>query len=355
LKKTRKSNKGRANATAIVVVVLTAVIAFVIGIFMALDENDISPSSFKMSGADKRAEVSSVKTASGQYISSQNNKVEEKSLRGKRTVKKNHGKSGERKSPPVRIGYKEPPGKNNAHRRPKDSERRGNKPPLPDINRTTTAKVALVIDDFGNNMKFVDEFCDMEIPVTLAILPYLANSKKIARQATASGKAVILHLPMENRRGINPGPGTLRVDMEKKDLIQEFKMDLSFVPGADGFNNHEGSLATENEEMMSEILKVAKEKNLFFLDSMTSSKSVGVATASRLGVPALGRSVFLDNEDDFDYICGQLEQLTKKALANGSAVGIGHVRKNTYQAIVKMIPDMQKKGVEFVFVKELIK
>lgn len=216
------------------------------------------------------------------------------------------------------------------------------------------ALVAIVIDDFGNNMNYVDDFCSLDVPVTFAVLPYLKYSKESARRALDSGKAVILHLPMENHSGRNPGPGALRVEMDPDELIQEFKMNLSFVPGAEGFNNHEGSLFTENEEAMKIIMKTAAEKGLFFLDSRTSPQSKGIETARAAGIPAAGRNVFLDNEDDVDYIKAQLMELAQKALSQGSAIGIGHVRSNTYTAIKESIPRMQEMGIRFVLVRELV-
>ncbi len=217
------------------------------------------------------------------------------------------------------------------------------------------AKVAIIIDDFGNNLRNVDEFCNIGIPITFAVLPYLKYSKQISNQAVGAGQAVILHLPMENQRGINPGPGTLKIDMKRDELLKEFRMDLSFVPGAEGLNNHEGSLATEDEEVMTQILSQAKDKGLFFIDSMTSSKSLGLRISGELGVPALRRNVFLDNEDDVDYISGQLDQLAEVAFRDGFAVGIGHVRTNTFKAISQKYPEMQKRGIEFVFVRDLVR
>ncbi|MCE1248594.1 MAG: divergent polysaccharide deacetylase family protein [Firmicutes bacterium] len=215
--------------------------------------------------------------------------------------------------------------------------------------------VAIIIDDFGNSLNNVDNFCSLEIPVTFAVLPQLKNSKKITAMALDNGKAVILHLPLENQSGINPGPGTITTNMSRDVITKDFKLDLSFVPGAEGFNNHEGSKATENAEVMDEIMKQAADRGLYFIDSATSSKSVGMDTAARFGVPAARRNIFLDNEDNVDYICGQLDKLTEKALKDGSAIGIGHVRANTYAALAKMIPDMKNKGIEFVFVRELVK
>jgi len=215
--------------------------------------------------------------------------------------------------------------------------------------------VAIIIDDFGNSMNNVEDFCSIDAPMTFAVLPQLKNSKKITAMALENGKAVVLHLPLENQSGINPGPGTITTKMSRDAIVKDFKLNLSFVPGAEGFNNHEGSKATENTDVMDEIMKQAADRGLYFIDSATSSKSVGIDSAARFGVPAARRNIFLDNEDNVDYICGQLDKLTEKALQDGSAIGIGHIRANTYTALAKMIPEMKKKGIEFVFVRDLVK
>ena len=363
---------GKSDMTAFFFIILAALIAFGVGIYTALDDRGMLPDRFSLSRdndshnetrvsepveqgkaksskakkASKKPKIKPVSTKKNTWLKP----VEKKNTR-KKPVKIRKMSSITRKIPtPENISANNKPVKNSRYEEPEAKNET-----LPDIKRTGEGRVAIIIDDFGNNMNNVDGFCDLDIPITFAVLPYLKYSKKISRQAVSSGKEVILHLPLENHKGINPGPGTLKTGMKRDEMIKEFKMDLSFVPGADGFNNHEGSLATENEEMMTTILTQAKEKGLYFIDSVTSSKSVGLKVASQLGVPALRRNVFLDNEDDVEYIMGQLRQLSQRAIRDGSAIGIGHVRKNTLEAIKKMIPEMEKEGVEFVFVRDLVR
>lgn len=237
-----------------------------------------------------------------------------------------------------------------------ESEKPAEKLPRPERGERPSSgcPVAIVIDDFGNNNRWVNEFCELEIPVTFAVLPRLKDSKAISRKAVDAGKEVILHLPMENLSGVNPGPGTLRTDMKREELISEFLLNLSFVPGADGFNNHEGSRLTGDEGAMSIIMEQAKLRGLFFVDSRTSSSSVAQDLARKAGIPSVRRSVFLDNMDSVDCIKLQLENLAGRALSDGSAVGIGHVRENTYLAIRDSYRDLEKKGIRFVFVRDLV-
>lgn len=224
---------------------------------------------------------------------------------------------------------------------------------LPDPESDNGPRVAILIDDFGNSLRNVDEFSNLEIPITFAILPRLPYSRKIARMAKDSGKEIILHLPMENHAGVNPGPGTILAGMTRDELASAFKANLETVPGAVGINNHEGSKATESAELMGHLMKLARDEGLFFIDSFTTPRSTVLETARREGVPSIKRNVFLDNEDSEEYIAGQLDALARKALADGYAVGIGHCRRNTYLAIEKAIPKMQEKGIQFVPVSEL--
>jgi polysaccharide deacetylase 2 family uncharacterized protein YibQ len=218
----------------------------------------------------------------------------------------------------------------------------------------TTSVIAIVIDDFGNSWKNVEEFCSLDVPITFAVLPKLPYSEKSARAAVESGKEIILHLPLENHTGKNPGPGTIKTGMKQEEITRQFEENLATVPGAVGFNNHEGSKATEDEELMKILMRTAGKHKLFFLDSRTSMKSVAYDAASRARIPSTSRHVFIDNKDDFEHIVEQLNLLIDLAIEKGSAVGIGHCRENTYLAIKEVIPKTRKKNVDFVFVSELV-
>lgn len=366
---------GKSDITAFFFIFFAAVIAFGIGIYSSLDDRGGASSQHGLSGDSGSGRSGTAVNGDVSRGSVQQGKAVKKNASGRKDKRQSKNNTAERvvinreseKKPvndvPTPDEVQEPektavtPEKREEKTQPArtDVPEKKEEKNIPDVKREGSGKVAIIIDDFGNNLRNVDEFCNMGIPITFAVLPYLKYSKQISNQAVGAGQAVILHLPMENQRGINPGPGTLKIDMKRDELLKEFRMDLSFVPGAEGLNNHEGSLATENEEVMTQILSQAKDKGLFFIDSMTSSKSLGLRISGELGVPALRRNVFLDNEDDVDYISGQLDQLADVAFRDGYAVGIGHVRANTFKAISQKYPEMQKRGIEFVFVRDLVR
>ncbi len=60
---------------------------------------------------------------------------------------------------------------------------------------------------------------------------------------------------------------------------------------------------------MTTLIQEVKDRALLFVDSFTTSGSVGLKTARQMAVKSMGRSVFLDNVLDEEKICRQLEQL----------------------------------------------
>lgn len=189
-------------------------------------------------------------------------------------------------------------------------------------------KVAIIIDDFGGNVKGVHEFFEAKIPITVAVMPFLEQSKEQAELAHSLGLEVMIHLPLQPKKGkaswLGPNPITkdLSLDEVKKRVIKA----IESVPHAKGMNNHMGSLIVEDEAIMRVILEIAKEYNLYFIDSGTAPKSVIPKLAEELGVPWAMRDIFLDDTlSSSGHVYKQMNKLARVAEQKGQAIGIGHV------------------------------
>ncbi|MHB1418414.1 MAG: divergent polysaccharide deacetylase family protein [Bacillota bacterium] len=222
------------------------------------------------------------------------------------------------------------------------------------------AKVAIVIDDFGQaNTEGVREIFAIDRPLTCAIMPHLEFTQKEAKEAKEKGFEIIVHLPLEPNYGKASwlGPGAITAKMTVAEIKKVAYEDFAAVPNAVGFNNHLGSLITSREDLISPVLQVAKTMGFFVLDSRTSEQSKVIPLAQNLGIAYTQRDVFLDNVKNVTYIKKQLNILADRAIARGSAVGIGHVGlggEKTAQAIKEMIPVMEARGIEFVFLSASI-
>lgn len=215
-------------------------------------------------------------------------------------------------------------------------------------------EVALIIDDCGQWASTERALIGLPIPITLSVLPHVHFTSEIAQEAADAGKGVMLHVPMEPLSHINPGPGEIKTAMSDEAIAKQMEDDVAQVPLAKGMNNHEGSEATADERVMKDVIAVAKEHGLFFIDSRTNSKSVGAKEASDAGVPTAARNVFLDNQASVAYTASMLEHAVSIAKETGSAIAIGHPKPTTLEAIREMYPKMEAEGVRFVLAQSLV-
>ena len=218
-----------------------------------------------------------------------------------------------------------------------------------------SSKIAIVLDDWGYNLKNLGALKQIKEPLTLAILPRRDFSLAVAKAVQELNQEAILHLPLEPHQGRDGRlePETILVGMDKPEALKILDADIKSVPGIKGVSNHMGSRATENAALMGIILAELKRRGLYFLDSLTG-KTVCKGLAEKMGLPYERRQVFLDNKSDEKYILSQFELLAKIAKQRGSAIGIGHDRPKTLEVLVKAIPEFKKRGFQFVFVSELV-
>jgi polysaccharide deacetylase 2 family uncharacterized protein YibQ len=164
-------------------------------------------------------------------------------------------------------------------------------------------KVAFIIDDLGYETEVAKKIVELEFPVALSILPFLQYSEFIAEEAKKNNQEIMLHLPMEpNNSDADPGPGAIKSYMSEEEIRQAVRDCILNFPYIIGVNNHMGSKITEDREIMEIILEEIREYNLFFIDSITTKDSIAYEVAQEMEIKSAVRSVFLDNENDMEYI-----------------------------------------------------
>lgn len=217
--------------------------------------------------------------------------------------------------------------------------------PIPSY--ASTHKIAIVIDDLGNDLKGTENMLQLPIPLTVAVMPFLPSSKNDAIKAHNAGKEVIVHLPMEPITGKKSwlGPKPITTDLSDEEIRNRVLAAIKDVPYAVGINNHTGSKATADERVMKIILTVCKEKGLFFLDSKTSPHSVAGKIATNLHVPYIENSIFFDHIASYPAVSRQANLILEQSKTQDILVAIGHVGvpgEITSSTIRKYIPRFEK-------------
>ncbi|WP_207060842.1 divergent polysaccharide deacetylase family protein [Motiliproteus sp. SC1-56] len=214
--------------------------------------------------------------------------------------------------------------------------------------------IVIVIDDMGDNLARGEAAVSLPGPVTFAILPHSPFGTRLANQASASGKDVILHAPMENRRDRPLGPGGLTRDLSPEAFLHTLQRDLDAVPQALGLNNHMGSLLTTLEPQMAWVMEELARRGLFFLDSRTAADSVAWRVARDRGIPYLQRDVFLDHEQTPAFVHRQFLRTIEIAREHGVAIAIGHPYPVTVGYLKRALPLLDEMGIRLVSASALL-
>ncbi|GIO84157.1 hypothetical protein J25TS5_10890 [Paenibacillus faecis] len=219
-------------------------------------------------------------------------------------------------------------------------------------------RLAVIIDDFGNKMGGTEEMLRLPVKLTVAVMPFLPTTREDATRAHEMGHDVLVHLPMEPKRGRPEwlGPGAILSGMSDEEVRLKVEQAIENVPFAKGINNHMGSKITGDQRIMSVILDVCRERGLFFVDSRTNYRSVVTALSQNKGLPNLENDIFLDDVHSTRHISGQLKKAEELLEKKRACIAIGHVGvggKLTAQTIKQHIPRLQARGVKFIGITEL--
>jgi polysaccharide deacetylase 2 family uncharacterized protein YibQ len=216
-------------------------------------------------------------------------------------------------------------------------------------------RVAIVIDDFGYSRDATaEEFLGAGIRLTVSVIPELPFTAWAIRRAAETGKEAILHLPMEAEAFTSDVAAVLTsmTDAEIESLVEKY---IAETPGITGVNNHLGSVATQDTRAMVAVMRVLQPRRLYFLDSLTSNKSVAYTAAKSLGIKAARNDLFVDADTEDPSVVGaRLDRLLEIATARGQAIGIGHPKPWTWTAVLAFSQRAEAAGAELVFLADLV-
>ena len=217
------------------------------------------------------------------------------------------------------------------------------------------AKIAIIIDDLGNNWALGQQAVDLPGAVTYAVLPRRTYSAALARRAHDAGKEVMLHLPMQASDGRRLGQGGLHLGLSRAEFARQVRLGLAAIPHAVGVNNHMGSLLTRHPAAMRWLMEdLGCFDRLYFVDSRTDVRTVARDSARAAGLSNAQRDVFLDNRREPAYIRAQLRRLVAKAKQQGSAIAIGHPYPATLKVLTEELPALAAQGIQLVPVSRLV-
>lgn len=224
-------------------------------------------------------------------------------------------------------------------------------------NRKKT-QLAIVVDDFGaQNDKLLDDFCKLDPNISFAILPDQKFSKLVMNKAVKADHETLIHIPMEpvSYPKNNPGSHAIYVHLSDKEIRRRMERFIKQFPLCVGANNHMGSLATTDENVMRNVLAVLKQHNLYFVDSRTSQSSVAYKMAKKMMIPTIENHLFLDtpfiSEKTLKRKIQQLKVISKN---NNKILVITHcATRERYEFLKNFLQQIEELDLELVPVSKL--
>ncbi|MFO8144778.1 MAG: divergent polysaccharide deacetylase family protein [Candidatus Syntrophosphaera sp.] len=215
--------------------------------------------------------------------------------------------------------------------------------------------IVIIVDDFGNSGALVEEFAKLPEEVVFAVLPDLSHTEQTGEIASQYGHEVLIHIPMQAvSSNVNPGEKYISVDSTDEEISSMLDDFYAQLPMAIGANNHMGSAVTANRQVMTSVLSGLHSRDLFFMDSFTTGKSVATYLARTLGYPALKRDIFLDVPDVSDEtLAGKISSLAKYKGRREPVIIITHCHnRKKLDSLRKFITQIQSMGLNLIKLSE---
>jgi hypothetical protein len=222
-----------------------------------------------------------------------------------------------------------------------------------DKEKSKKIKIALIFDDLGQSLESLHKIYNLKIPVTVSVIPGLKFSKNIAHIASRTGFSVLIHLPLEPKKANYYSTDKyefISSSLTRNQINRLLANYLNSIRIAIGVNNHMGSKATENRELMKQILKKIKQKNLIFIDSRTSSKSVAYQIAKKMSIKTDYNKLFLDAIDQPEEMKKRIYEMIAKNQKDKLII-IAHPKKNTFKFLNDNLKQLKEK-INFITLKE---
>lgn len=215
--------------------------------------------------------------------------------------------------------------------------------------------ISIIIDDMGYRLNSGARAINLPGAITYSFLPHAPHAISLSKSANQQSKEVMLHLPMQAESKKNLGPGGLTENMTEQEFVTVLESNIESIPYVKGFNNHMGSLLTKSHFWMTKLMReMATDKNLFFVDSRTTSGSVAMEAAQAEGLQSITRDIFIDHEESDNFIHHQLKRLIRRAKRKGTALAIAHPKKITLSILENWLPTLKEQGITLVPVSTLI-
>ena len=209
-------------------------------------------------------------------------------------------------------------------------------------------RIAIIINNLGLSATYTEQILKM-MPknVTLSFSHISPQLKKWVREARQKGYEILIDLPMEpiGFPRNDPGRSTLLTSLNEVENLNRLEYIMVQSGGYVGLLSTHGDKFTLNSELLLPILKSIKTRGLLYVDSRTTSQSLGPELSSNIQLPRAFNNVFIDKTPSRDYITTKLRELERIAVDKKFAVAIAQPLPLSIEIINEWSSGLKEKGI----------
>ena len=220
-------------------------------------------------------------------------------------------------------------------------------------------KMAILIDDAGYSLQQCQTVASWPASLNVAVIPGIRHSRECAQVVKDTHQELLLHFPWAYLGGtLASYPIRIESNASAEQIKRMLQRAELSVPGYRGINNHMGSKISLEEATLSRFMKQWKEstpdREVYFIDSRTHSKSLAYRVAERLGIVAARNELFLDGVQNSRSIEWRFSQAIAMAKKKGSVIVICHLGRKVTRQVMPLLIKKYRSQVQFVFLSDLL-
>ena len=218
--------------------------------------------------------------------------------------------------------------------------------------------VAIVVSGMGlNEAGTLDAIAKLPDDVTLAFAPYGRTLPRTVAAAHAEGRETLLEVPLEpfDYPENDPGPETLLTGQPPRANMDKLFWLMARFGGYMGVINHMGARFTASGGDFGPVMEELGTRGLGYLDDGSSNRSLAAQLAATNKIPYSKADMQIDDNPARAPILAALAELERRALADGSAIGMASALPVSVDTIAEWAAGLGERGLALVPVSALMK
>ena len=209
-------------------------------------------------------------------------------------------------------------------------------------------RIALIIKNLGLSDTYTKATLEL-LPedITLSFSHVAPRLKNWVREARQKGHEILLDIPMEpiGFPKNDPGRATLLTSSNEVENLNRLEHIMKQAGGYVGLLGTLGTKFMLHSETFLPVLRSIKQRGLIYVDSRSTSRSLGPELASSIQLPKAFNNVFVDREPSQEKIKNKLDELERIALKRRFAVGIAQPLPITIEILSQWTKRLKTKQI----------